>query len=160
MKTTRGVFLAGICLWFAGGCQGALAPRMSLGGAMPDFLLVTIAVFGLFCNRRGGLLLGFWAGLIHGAMAGANLGAYVVTRSVAGMLVGSLKGFEFEPNSVVAGIQGAVLTVVAQVFLMLISPSGSIPRFLLVTIESAMINGVLAAVLFFLMGRMLVTRTR
>ena len=63
MKGLRLFAVAFVGLWLAGGCQEGLAPRLSVGGASPDFLLILVAVLGLHCNRRSGLPpSGFTAG--------------------------------------------------------------------------------------------------
>ena len=69
MKGGKGVIIAGFTLYIAAVLQASLAYRFSILGARPDFLLVSLAVLGMFSNRSGGMLIGFFAGLMMGAPA-------------------------------------------------------------------------------------------
>ncbi len=154
MKGVRLFSVILIGLWLAGGCQEGLAPRLNLGGASPDFLLIVLSVLGLYCKRRQGAFLGFAAGMIEGSLAGANLSAYVLTRTIAGFACASISHFEFEPNPFVAGAVTAVVTVLANLGVMFVSPPGAIFPFVLATIGSAVVNGVLAMPLHLLIRRL------
>jgi cell shape-determining protein MreD len=146
--------VSAVFLWIAGGLQEGLAPRISFGPASPDFLLIVVAVIGLMCNRRSGAMLGFAAGMIAGALAGANLSSYVLTRTIAGFACASISHFEFEPNPIVAGAVTIMVTLVAQFGLMFVSPPGAIIPFVLATIGTALVNGVLAMPLHLLIRRL------
>jgi cell shape-determining protein MreD len=154
VKGPRLFLVAVVCLWLAGGCQEGLAPRLSLGGASPDFLLIVVAVLGLHCGRRSGAALGFSAGMIEGALAGANLSSYAVTRTIAGFACAYVSSLEFELSVAVAGIVAAMVTILAQISLMFVSPPSAILPFVLATIGSAVVNGVLAMPLHMLIKRL------
>lgn len=156
MKIVAAVLL----LWLAGGCQQALAPRVGIAGASPDFVLIAVSVLALFLNRRGGALVGFFGGLVQGAMAGANLAQYVVTRTLAGYGIGWLAMLEFEFNPLVALVVTAASTLFAQLLLMFTAPPPSIAHFLLATIGSAIYNGVLAVPLYALLAKVLAPDSR
>jgi rod shape-determining protein MreD len=151
----KGLIVAVLCLWVAGGCQQGVASRMAIAGAEPDFLLIVLSVLCLFGNRRTGTILGFFTGLIQGALAGVNLATYIVTRTIAGFCIGVLNTLEFETNPIVAFIVTAGTTIVAQLMLMFSAPPSAIPPFLLATIGSALYNGALAMPLHMLVAKLL-----
>ncbi len=153
MRMSRYPFVAIICLWMAGGCQQTLAPKMAIFNAVPDFLIVSVACLGLLSARYAASLVGFFAGLIHGCLAGANLAAYAISRTLAGFLTGWFNSFELEANVLVALATAFVSTIVAQLLLMFIAPPQEIGVFLLATVGSAVYNGVIAMPVYALLKR-------
>ena len=160
MKGTKGWIVAVFLIWFAGGCQQSVSYQVSLAGASPDFPLIVIATLALFGDKRSGALVGFLGGVIHGAIAGAHLATYAVTRTLLGFAVGWFSSLEFEGNPVVAFIVVAAATLVTQIAFMLVTPGGAILPFLLATIGSAMYNGVLAVPLYALLNKVLDSPSR
>lgn len=148
-------WLAVFLIWVAGGLQQTLSPRIEFLTGQPDFLLVMLSSLGLFCNRRGGSVLGFAIGLIHGGLAGADLSAYTVTRTVVGFLLGWFNELELESNWVLAFLVTAGITVLAQLMLMFGVHRGPLTPFLTGTLISAVYNGVLAIPVYALLKRIL-----
>ena len=144
---------ATVCLWLAGGLQASLAPRLGLGQVAPNFVVIVLGSVAILSSRRAGTVSGFFAGLIEGGLAGANLTQYVISRSVAGFLSGWLTAWEFDATVVVAFFAVAACTLEAQLLLMFMAPPPRILAFLLATIGSAIYNGVLAMPLFALLKR-------
>lgn len=140
----RAFIVIAIALWFAGGCQATLAPSMAIAGASPDFLLIALVVMAPWIARKGATLMGFAAGLLHGAIAGANLTAYVVSRTLAGFFLGSLSPLEMESSVPLSSILAAVTTICVGLVSLFLAPPAAIGPFLLATIGSAIYNGVLA----------------
>jgi len=155
MNGVKGWTIAILLLWVAGACQQAVAFRISAGGVGPDFPLIVVVCVGLFSARRNGAVLGFLAGLIHGAIAGGHMAAYVVTRTMIGFGVGWFNAMEFEGNVAVAFIVTAASTLATQLTFLLMNPRGSILQAVLATIGSAMYNGVLAIPLYALLRKVL-----
>lgn len=155
MSAFRWIFLTIVCLWLGGGCQRTVAPMVSIFGVAPDFLLIATACLSLFGTRRSGAVIGFFAGVVQGAIAGANLGAYVVTRALSGFCIGWLGSMDIEATPAVAFFAALAATLVGQFALMFVAPPPSFGPFLLATIGSAMYNGVLAIPLYTLLKRVL-----
>jgi rod shape-determining protein MreD len=155
MRGVKGWVIAIVLLWFAGAAQSAVAFQISAGGISPDFPLIVVVTVGLFTDRRSGSILGFLAGVIHGAIAGGHMAAYTITRTVIGFLAGWFNGLEFEGNIAVAFIVTAAATLCTQFTFLLLAPRGAILPFLLATIGSAMYNGVLAIPLYALLKKVL-----
>ncbi|CAN5679680.1 hypothetical protein BH11ARM2_BH11ARM2_21160 [soil metagenome] len=150
----RKALVAAIALWMAGGCQATLSPRLGIEGASPDFLLIVLAVLAPWLPRKGAILLGFFAGILHGAVAGANLTAYALSRTIAGFLLGSLGALEMELSVALSMILAALVTMLAGIVSLFLAPPPAIGSFLLATIGSAIYNGVLAAPAHFVLGRL------
>lgn len=155
MNGAKGWVIALSGLWLAAGLQAGLAPYLTVLGAAPDFPLIVLTVVCLFASRTAATCLGFLAGLLYGAVAGANLAHYVISRTVTGFGAGWANAIGFEPNVWVAGLAAAVGTLVSQLLLLLLAPPASIPAYLGDTIGSAMVNGVLAMPVYALLNRFL-----
>lgn len=153
LKGYRGFFISAILLWLAGGCQESVANRLTLGGITPDLLLVTLGVLAVMGTRQTGAITGFFAGMIQGAMSGANMAQYVVSRTIIGFFIGWFNSLDFEANTVVAFFAVVLTTCGSQFLLMFLAPPSRIFAFLIATIGVAVYNGVLAMPLFALLKR-------
>ncbi|RYG35557.1 hypothetical protein EON81_12365 [bacterium] len=150
----RAGIVAAIALWLAGGCQATLAPRLGIGGAVPDFPIIVLAVLAPWLPRSGATVLGFFAGLVHGAVAGANLTAYAISRTLTGFGLGSMSSLELEPSVLLAMITAAIATLIAGLISLFLAPPPALTPFILATIGSAIYNGVLAAPAHLILGRL------
>lgn len=145
------VVLVGLALWLAGGLQQVVAARLAIAGASPDFLLSGLAAASLFLPRSRAALLGFFCGLIHGSLAGANVTHYVISRTVSGFLASWLQNTRIEPNFVVAFVTGFLTTLFAQILLMFLAPPRDLLAYLGATIGSAVYNGLLVLPVYFVL---------
>lgn len=142
-------------LWLSGALQEALARRMAVAGASPDFPLIALAALALLGERKEGTLSGFVAGVLRGVLAGANVAAYAVSRTLLGFALGWVRFAGLIPNAFVAGVAALVGTLLAQGLVMIPSHHGPILPFLAGTLFSAMINGALAMPLYALLRRLI-----
>lgn len=149
------IFGIAFSLWVAGGLQQTLAPRIAVFGASPDFLLVLLAGGSLLLNRAQGSWLGFGCGLIHGALAGANLTHYVISRTMGGFLAGWSRTTTLEPNIGLAAGTAFFLTLFSQVLFMFLAPPREIGPYLGATMIAAVYNGVLVLPVYLLLKRSL-----
>lgn len=155
MKTWTLWVAAFLGLWLAGGCEMALAARMTILGATPDFFIILTGSLGLFMSRKGSTWLGFASGLVMGGVSGANMAAYAVTRTLLGFGAGWAAGSEVESSPIMAMAVTASLTLVGGVLMLLVAPSGGILASLAATIGCAVYNGVLAMPFYALLKRIL-----
>ncbi|MBL8086687.1 MAG: rod shape-determining protein MreD [Chthonomonas sp.] len=136
----------GIVVWMIGAAilQFGLAPSLNLWGIRPDFLLVFLGCFALRTRPSAGAGLGFFAGLVQGAMAGANTTHYILSRSITGFVVSLSRqsGLEFGP--VLTALTVMATTIVARIAFMFGAAPPGIGEFLKDTISMAIYNGVLA----------------
>ena len=142
-------------LWIAGALQEALAPRLAVYGSPPDFPLIVLAALALLGERKAGTLTGFFAGLIRGVLAGANLAAYAISRTILGFVLGWIRFAGLIPNAPVAGISAFVGTLLAQGLVMIPAHRGPLVPFLAGTLITAGINGALAMPLYALLRRLI-----
>lgn len=142
-------------LWAGAVLQLAWARHLGIYGAQPDFLLVVVSCSGFCLDRTPGTLVGFGAGVFHGALAGANLTHYVISRCVAGFVASWSRNLRFEMTPLTVAIFVACVTVVAQITLMFIAAPSGIAGFLGDTIGSAVYNGVIAIPVYALFRRIL-----
>ncbi|MFQ3587404.1 MAG: rod shape-determining protein MreD [Fimbriimonadaceae bacterium] len=154
MNVRRYVVAVAVLLYLAAALQQSMADRLSVLGARPDFFLAVLAAAGLFASRTGGAVLGLLCGVLHGAVAGANLTAYTVSRVVGGFLVAWSRDLRFEPNVLIVYATAFVLTVLSQLILMFLAAPRDLGGFLGGTILSAVYNGVLALPVYALLKRL------
>lgn len=155
MKGSRGVVLCALGIWIAAFLQQSLGHRVGLFGARADFLLTFMSCLCLHASRSGGALIGFFSGLAAGAISGANLSQYIISRTITGFIDAWSRTFGLDANMVVAAINAFVTTIVAQLILMFLAPPPGIAAFLGATIASATVNGVLAVPVYALLRKIL-----
>lgn len=149
------VLVCALALWIAAVLQQGLSPQVGLLGAQPDFLLVAVGALGLCLTRPSAAVAGFVAGVLQGALAGANLTHYVVSRTVAGFCTAWSRRLRFESTWLAVFMTIAMTTVVAQLLFMFTAAPRGIAEFLGDTIIQAMYNGVLAIPVYALLKRVL-----
>ena len=137
-----------VALWLAAVCQQALPDRLAIFGARPDFLLVTASCLGLLIPAPGSIVVGFFAGLIHSAMIGANLAQYVLSRMLASYTASRIGEFEIEIGALLAGAATLGITIGAQLLMMFLAPPRSLSGYIGDTIQSAIYNAVIAVPLY------------
>jgi rod shape-determining protein MreD len=147
--------VAGLLFYLAGALQQGVAYHFSIFGARPDFLLVAMAGLCLVGNRREAVIWGFVAGLMMGALSGANLTVYVTSRTLAGVLFGGVKMLDLQAGWATTVVSAIGITLVAEVVFLLLAPPVGVGAFLADTIRTAMYNGVLAIPVYALLSRIL-----
>ena len=149
-----------IGLWVAAVLQQSLSPHLRIFVARPDFLLIFTVAVSLFLTRRTAAGLGFTAGLIEGAVAGAHLAPYAISRAVAGFVTAWSRVMGLEVNKLVVALTAFLATIIAGLLWMFSAAPANLGAFLGDTIGSAMYNGVLAIPVYMLLERVLNPRSR
>lgn len=144
-----------LVMWAAAVLERGVAPHLAILGVTPDFLLLVTTVSGLMMSRPAGAVTGFAAGLIQGALIGANLSHYVVSRALAGFFAAWIRQLRFDNNAIVIALTTAALTVFAEIAFMLTAGPKGIAGFLGDTMGTAIYNGVLAIPVYALLKRVL-----
>lgn len=147
------VIVAVVLFWLAAVMQQSLAPRLTIGGGAPDFLLLVGFCFALISRPGGGALAAFVSGVIMGGLTGATLTHFVLTRTLVGFGLSFLARSSIEINSRSAGLAVGVACLISQFLFMLVAPPSEIGIFLRATLITAMYNGVLAMPLYGLLCR-------
>ena len=144
-----------ISFWVAAILQMAVVPRLQLGAAAPDLLLVVALVAAVFFPPSKAAVLGFVAGVLHGGVAGADLAHYAVSRTIVAFAVGYLSGLDLNVKPWYVGLTVLGGTLVAQFLMMIPAPPVEFGSYVTATILSAMYNGVLAIPIYALIRRSL-----
>lgn len=155
MSPLRATLLSIPLLYGAAILQQALAPRMAIFGVQPDFFLILLVPLALVAPASVAAPLGFASGVIHGAVAGANLPHYAISRGVAFFAAILSRGVGLEIGLPLAGLLVGLATVIAQIVLMFLAPPPAITPFLAATMGVALYDGVLALPIYALLRRSL-----
>jgi hypothetical protein len=154
MKSWRGFLICAVALYI-GASAGEGLRRWTLFGGGPDYLILVLGGLALFANRSAGAVIGFFDGWIYGALAGANLWQYVLTRTIAGFLIAWMAESGFERNVFSALLVGIAAVFLCRMGLMFLAPPPTIMPFVGDTIRTAVYNGILAVLLFAALNRIL-----
>lgn len=144
MRQSRAYIALALWFWAAAVFQQAVAPRIQIAGAAPDFLLIVALVAAVFFPPRLAAVLGFIAGVLNGAIAGADLAHYAVSRTLVAFAVGFLSGLNLDVKAWYVGLTVMGGTLAAAVLMMIPAPPPEFGPYVQATIVSAMYNGVLA----------------
>lgn len=101
----RRTVLVIILLVCASAAQSAWANSMTVGGARPDFVLITSLLCSQFCSSIEGASVGFGAGLLSASLAtpfDGGFGSIVVSRTLVCAGVGWLDERVFRDNAAIA----------------------------------------------------------
>jgi hypothetical protein len=148
--------LALLCIpafWLSAVADQGLAPRIQMFGASPSFLLVTAVVLSLFSRPAGGAFWGFLSGLLFGALSGANLVAYVISRTITGFCVSSTRILGIDVGAILAMVIVFFATIFSSAILIFLAPRPDFANFLGATMISAIYNGVIAVPFYSLLKR-------
>lgn len=70
--------------------QMALAPNISLGKVIPDFVLVLVISVAIVEGSRFGSVIGFAGGFLADLLSGGILGIYAFSKTIVGYMVGNV----------------------------------------------------------------------
>lgn len=138
------VVLGGILIAVAAILELSWAPYLAVGGASPDFLLLLVGAYAAVAPPPAATWMGFGCGLVYGALSGANLTSYVLSRTLAAYLGSSLRRLHLEFSLFLSVLLAVGVVASARVILMFLAPPPSIPEYLRDTMGTAFYNGVLA----------------
>ena len=138
--------------------QLSVAPRISLFGASPDFLLTAGLCLALVSTKAGGALAGFVSGLLIGALSGATLTIYVVSRTVTGFVLATAA--PLNPTLRTGPLLVATASLVSGLMVFFLAPRPDIAQTLGATILAAAYNGVIAVPLYAMARKIYPTEDR
>jgi rod shape-determining protein MreD len=152
-RRTLGLCLA---LFVAALAQMVYAEGMRLGGARPDFLILTIVLGAMFCDANHAAGLGFWGGLLTASINApphAGFGSLIVSRTLVAFGVGWLEGRIFRDNPLLAIPLVAVGTALAEGLFFLFDPQRAIHHWARALLLTTLYNTLLALPLYFIIRR-------
>lgn len=137
-----------VALYVAAVLEFGVANRVMIFGGKPDFLLTTVAILSLLQSRAGATLCGFLGGVLKGAIVGANLTHYVITRTLTGFILAWTRNIRVEWRLPLVILATGLSTIVAQTLFMLLAAPPNLVAFMLDTIRTAVYDSLLAAILY------------
>jgi len=96
------------------------AQAIFFNGIKPDFVLILICFYSLKYGQVKGMTYGALSGLLMDAVCGFILGPHIISKSVAGFFIGSVKEQLFQWNVFISTLFVAVFSVVNVLLIYLI----------------------------------------
>ena len=152
-KSSYHPLLIAVTLYIAAVAQVSIAPAIAPVGFTPDFLLLALALFAMKSKPLGGIIIGFFAGLLFGAIAGANLQTYILSRVIAGFIISWLCSLDLDPSIILAILVSVLAVIVGQAVLIFVAAPPNVGGLIEATIETAVYNGVLAIPVYALLKK-------
>ncbi len=145
--------LLGLLLLLALAAQMTVFHYLSVGGALPDLMLLFALMFALRQGPRSGLAVGVAAGLLQDLTTGTFLGLNALTIGTVAFLMGLVQQKIFRENvavPVLSSIIGSLLRDgMSMFFLAVFGVEFAVGRvFLEVSFPAALYNGALAPLLY------------
>jgi hypothetical protein len=153
--TALRVFLAVLGLWSAAVWQQSIVGQNLFLGVRPEPVLLVVFLVAIRVRPGLAAVFGFFAGLVQGASAGADLTALALSRTLMAFVVAFVARSGLQIVPVITGFIAAVATAAAQLALMFMAPPPDIGRFLGATLGTAIYNGVFAGLIDALLRRTL-----
>lgn len=154
MRVVLSMLAFGAMLWAGLVLDSGISEFIQIFGARPEFVLIILFTHSLLWRPMGACFGGFFAGVFQGALVGANLTHYVISRAVGAFALSGSRALGYELNSLLVGIVCGLATVGTRLLFMFLAPPASIPAYLGATIGSGLYNGLIAIPLFALLRRL------
>jgi rod shape-determining protein MreD len=117
----RTVLIASVATYALAVVQTTLGARLAVWGVPPDLLLLWTIGGGLLGGPQVGAVVGFGSGVLQGALIQSHLGAYAISKLLAGVAAGLLGRRVFRDNWLVPSLAAAALTILHEVLFVLLS---------------------------------------
>ncbi len=98
--------------------QSVVATYLSIGGIVPDLLLMLAVSYGLLFGWPVGLAGGLLAGLLMDLSTGRFIGAHTLAMGVVGLVAGLVEQKVFKDNMLLAPVGGFVGSVAGQTIIL------------------------------------------
>lgn len=154
MSGLRQNMLLAFLLLVAGVAQGRLAHGLSVHGAQPDFILVTLACGATLVGGAGGVGLGLWAGLLTAALVPQTLGTFLVSRLAGGAFAGWLAGLVIQRSLIVPPLTALATTAVTELVYVLMAPTHHLRAWAIAVGGEAVCNMLWAVPIFLLLRKL------
>jgi rod shape-determining protein MreD len=142
-----------VWLVLAAACQASLGWRLSVFGVQPDFLLVAAVVLCMGREAEASATIGFFAGLLNGAILGSHMMALTVSRTLACLVASRIAAASTGAPALTVPVVAAIATLAAGLVHLFLAPPRDIIAWLTATIGGAPYNAVLALPCYWLAGK-------
>ena len=133
--------------------------RLAFGSAQPSLSLTVLLTSALFVNAETGAWLGFLAGVLEASYSPRFVGSYIVTRTLAGFLVGMLEERIFRDSVFVAIATVFIGTIGVDTVFFAFAPQRQALIWFKLSILQAVYNAVLAIFVYAILKRWVVHPT-
>ena len=135
--------------------QAALASRIAIGIARPDFVTATVIGLGLLTGFGRGVFAGVWGGFLFAALCGANFGSFMVSRGVAGGLVGNLPKSIQRDNIYVPIIAVIVGSIASEIVYFIMAPASPVGWWARMILTQSLYNALITLPIYWALQRAL-----
>jgi len=150
-----------LTLFLAALAQMVWADSMRIGGARPDFLVLTVILTSMFRDANTAAGLGFWGGMLTAAISApphAGFGSLIVSRTLVGFGVGWLEERVFRDNPLIAVGLAATATALAECLFFLFAPQHAVHHWARAMLQTTLYNTALAVPLYVLIRKLVGAR--
>ncbi|MBV6459000.1 MAG: hypothetical protein HONBIEJF_02139 [Fimbriimonadaceae bacterium] len=145
MSRGKVVLLSAILLYLAAAFQSGWWNQWVVIGCQVDAFLILTGVLSVRLGSPGAGLSGFLAGVVQGAMAGANLTHYALSRLIAGAATSWVARILGQKSWAVAMASIGIATLLGQILLLFLAAPSNISGYLVETLKTVAINVVIGA---------------
>lgn len=138
--------------------QMAVAPAISIGGAVPEFLLIPVLLISLNSGSGAGGVAGFCLGLLQDLIGDGTIGCMALVLTITAMIVGlagaGLSTKSFAANCLIAIVSAFFVEIVYGISVVLTNAnsSGSLSAIGSYSLPSALYTAVFACIALVTIG--------
>lgn len=144
--------------------EATIVPRIAIGGIRPDLGLAVVVYAGLSGGGKGGVLVGFFVGILRGCGEPGWLGLEALLLSLVGFAAAYTSPMVNREHPLVQAGLIALLLIAHDLLRALVLTSGSLPRALLFWLSAspaaALYTAILVPLAAALLPRILVGESR
>lgn len=155
MDQSGQIFLSFLAVCAAVTLQTTWAQHWRGMDTWPDIVLTVVLLVGVITGPRRAALQGFIGGYICGVLAGVSLGSFMVSRILAGYVIGLAQNVMVRDNPLVAWASVFVGTVLAEAMMFLMNPTFPPLLWMETTLKEAILNALLSILIYPLLLRLL-----
>src|SRR5262249_19579555 len=124
--------------------QTAFVQHLMFRSIRPNVVLTTLLVECLFAGPNTGAVLGFFVGLLEASYSAIYVGSFIVTRALAGYIVGSLEDRIFRDSAAIAFATALFGTVAVEATFFVFVPQPHFSRWAIRIGGEAIYNALIA----------------
>jgi rod shape-determining protein MreD len=143
-----------VILFLGAVLEGSISHRIAIASVPPDFLLVGTCCVALLTGRSAGALVGFLGGLLSGALAINSVGAFVVSRTLAGFFAGWSRRLLSPTLWATCLVVTCVCSFAAELTFLLVAPQSDLAGWVQRTVTRSAYNAVLSVPVYVLLLRL------
>ena len=128
--------------------QIAFGPLLHLQGYSANLALTSLLVASLYGEAVQGCRFGLFMGILEASFAARYVGSIIVSRVIAGVVIGSLEERVFRDNVFIAALTAAVGTLATESLFFLIAPQPHVARWFTGIGVETVLNGILGMLVF------------